>query len=52
MTKNLVPDRTFIITELEGSMIVNVSRYRFRNIPATGALVKAEDEGNEQIMME
>lgn len=40
------------VTELEGSLIVNVSRYRSRNIPATGALVKAEDEGNEQIMME
>ena len=40
------------VAELEGSMIVNVSRYRSRSIPATGALVKAEDEGNEQIMME
>ena len=34
---------------LEGSGIVNASRYRCKNIPAAGALLKEEDSAEKQI---
>ncbi len=37
---------------LEDSGIVNVSRYRCRNIPAAGALLKEEDSAEKQIAFE
>jgi len=37
------------VVPLEDSGIVNVSRYRSRNIPTAGALLKEEDLPNKQI---
>ena len=37
---------------LEGSGIVNASRYRCRSIPAAGALIKEEDSAEKQITFE
>ena len=37
---------------LAGSQIVNLSRYRARSLPAAGALLKAEDQGDTQLAME
>ncbi len=37
---------------VEGSEIVNQSRYRTRTIPAAGAILKPEDAGQEQIQFE
>ena len=37
---------------VEGSDIVNQSRYRTRTIPAAGAILKPEDTGEEQIQLE
>ena len=37
---------------LEGSRIVNRSRYTARSLPAAGALLKPEDTGETQITME
>jgi DNA gyrase subunit A len=37
---------------LEGSGIVNQSRYRSRTVPAAGALVKEEDAPDKQISFE
>ncbi|MBR1780171.1 MAG: topoisomerase IV [Oscillospiraceae bacterium] len=37
---------------LEGSGIVNKSRYRSRSLPVAGALLKPEDKGEEQITMQ
>ena len=39
-------------TLLEGSGIVNASRYRCRNIPTAGALLKEEDSPEKQITFE
>ena len=38
--------------KVEGSDIVNQSRYRTRSIPAAGAILKPEDMGQEQIRIE
>ena len=37
---------------LEGSAIVNASRYRTRSLPAAGALLKEEDAEEKQIELE
>ena len=37
---------------LEDTPIVNRSRYRARSLPAAGALLKAEDQGDKQISLE
>ena len=37
------------VAKLEESGIVNVSRYRSRNIPTAGALLKEEDVPEKQI---
>ena len=37
---------------VEGSEIVNQSRYRTRTLPAAGAILKPEDVGQEQIQLE
>ena len=36
---------------VEQSGIVNLTRYRTRSIPAAGALVKPEDQGEEQLSL-
>ena len=36
---------------VEESGIRNLARYRGRNIPAAGALVKEEDSGEEQLTL-
>ena len=40
------------VARLEESGIVNVSRYRSRNIPTAGALLKEEDSSEKQISFE
>ena len=40
------------VTNLEESGIVNQSRYRSRNIPAAGAVLKEEDSPEKQITFE
>ena len=37
---------------LEDTPVVNKSRYRARNVPAAGALLKAEDQGDTQLSLE
>ena len=37
---------------LEGSGIVNASRYRSKNLPTAGALLKEEDSPEKQISFE
>ena len=37
---------------LQDSKIVNQGRYRARSLPAAGALLKAEDQGAEQLSMD
>ena len=37
---------------LEGAPIVNKSRYKARSLPAAGALLKAEDQGDTQLSMD
>jgi DNA gyrase subunit A len=37
---------------LEGSGIVNQSRYRTKTIPSAGALLKPEDTGEKQVSFE
>ena len=36
---------------LSATPIVNVSRYRVRNVPGAGALLKPEDKGEEQLSL-
>ena len=36
---------------LEGAGIVNLSRYRTRNLPAAGAVLKDEDSGNQTVSL-
>ena len=36
---------------LAATPIVNVSRYRVRNVPGAGALLKPEDKGEEQLSL-
>ncbi|MBQ1281404.1 MAG: topoisomerase IV, partial [Oscillospiraceae bacterium] len=49
LKKKYVLDRA---AALEGSGIVNASRYRTRTIPAAGMLLKEEDTGNVQLALE
>ena len=37
---------------LADSQVVNKSRYKARSLPAAGALLKAEDQGDTQLTME
>ena len=39
------------VSELQNSGIVNLSRYRVRNVPAAGALLKEEDMQEEQMSL-
>ena len=49
LKKKYVLDRAVL---LDGSGIVNASRYRTKTIPAAGMLLKEEDTGNVQLSME
>ena len=40
------------VVDLEGSGIVNQSRYRSKNIPTAGAILKEEDSPEKQIALE
>ena len=39
------------VRPLEETAIVNPSRYRARTLPAAGALLRAEDRGEEQMTL-
>ena len=39
------------VIPLEKSGIENISRYKVRTIPATGALLRPEDRGEEQLTL-
>ena len=43
--------RVAAVKPLEGSGIVNKSRYRSRSLPVAGALLKPEDKGEEQLSL-
>lgn len=48
LKKNRVLDHACALSE---SGITNLKRYRTRTIPATGALLRAEDDGEKQLSM-
>ena len=50
--QGIKPPFPMLVLRLEDSGIVNASRYRSRNIPTAGALLKEEDSSEKQIAFE
>ena len=40
------------LSTLQSSAVSNAARYRTRTIPAAGALLKPEDQGQQQLMLD